>query len=86
MTNLEYLKNKILCIEHEIKYKEETAWEFMDKIFELEHEKIEIEKHKDWHEQMSKTLKRALLIACDGDTMKAVKCIDRTITEPEQTQ
>lgn len=61
-----------------------------EKIEDLDEELIEVKANwyrlrdsKDWHEQMSKVLKRALLIACDGDTMKAIQCIDRTITEPE---
>lgn len=34
-------------------------------------------------DNINKVLKRALLIACNGDTVKAVECIDKTITEPE---
>lgn len=65
---------KCLLIEIECKDK---------RIGELYEEISKIANSSTWHEQMSQVLKRALLIACDGDTMKAVKCIDRTITELE---
>lgn len=53
------------------------------KMADLIYEKNELKFKLNYSEIQNKTLKRALLIACDGDTNKAVACIDRTITEPE---
>lgn len=71
------------CLLIEIECKDKTIGRLWDEISKIVDEKSDLQRTSDWHEQMSQVLKRALLIACDGDTMKATKCIDRTITEPE---
>lgn len=59
---------------------------YKEKMYELELQLDELEHYRFLYSSAlgtCKILKRALLIACNGDNVKVIECIDRTITEPE---
>jgi hypothetical protein len=70
------LKHKVVVLEERIK-------DLDEELVEVKASWYKLKDVRDWHLQMTKILKRALLIACNGDTVKVIECIDRTINEPE---
>lgn len=44
---------------------------------------LQLEERLRRSESQNRIFKKALLIACNGDNVKAIECVERAINEPE---